>query len=52
MSFILGAIGYALGFAEIAKDSFAASAMSYCWTTGACQGVISALQSAAATFWL
>lgn len=45
-----GAVAYMFGFAEIAKGSWAASAMSYCWTTGACQGAIAAAQSAAATF--
>lgn len=50
MSVVLGFLGWALGFGEIAKDSFAASLMSYCWTTGSCQWIVSALQSAGATF--
>ena len=50
LGFIGGAIAYGLGFAEIAKDSFAAAAMSYAWTTGYGATAVSALQSAAAIF--
>ena len=47
---MFGLIAYLLGFAEIAKGSLAAWLMSLSWSSGIGMGIISALQSSAATF--